>query len=266
MSTPRRMMVGSGWKMTKGEAETRSFAAEVAALLAPLDVSGLDLFVLPPFTSLAAARSAFAASPIRCGGQNMHWEESGSFTGEISGAMLKELGCRYVALAHSERLYHFAETYELVRRKVNAALAHGITPILCLGETAEEHAAGRAEAVLRWQVETALGDQLGRLPDILLAYEPRWAIGAPEAASPDYVQERHGRLRALLAELGGRDAALGTRIVYGGSASVTNGAALACLEDVDGLFASRAAWPPQGYAALTRIVHDAALRKKDAFR
>lgn len=266
MSAPRRMMVGSGWKMTKGEAETRAFAAEVTALLAPLDVSGLDLFVLPPFTSLAAARTAFADSSLEYGGQNMHWEESGSYTGEISGAMLAELGCRYVALAHSERLAHFAETYELVRRKVGKALAHGLTPILCLGETAEEHAAGRAEAVLRWQVQTALADQLDRLPDILLAYEPRWAIGAPEAASPDYVQERHGRLRALLVELGGRDAAHRTRIVYGGSASVSNGPVLAALEDVDGLFASRAAWPPEGYAALTRIVRDAALAKKDALR
>ena len=140
--------------------------------------------------------SAFAGSPIAIGGQNMHWENSGAWTGEISAPMLLEAGCRYVELAHSERLQHFGETYPFVRRKVEAAIRTGLTPIICLGETAQEKREGRTDEVLAEQVLTSLaGLPDVRVPDAILAYEPRWAIGAAEAASPDYVAARHEALR-----------------------------------------------------------------------
>lgn len=259
----RRLVAGTGWKMNHGAAAARLYAAELRSHLAGRDVADLDIFVLPPFTSLPAAAHAFAGSPVAIGGQNMHWDEAGAWTGEISAPMLVEAGCRYVALAHSERLAHFAETYDLVRRKVNAAMRHGLTPILCLGETAEDRAAGRADLVLAQQVETALADlPPAQVPRVLLAYEPRWAIGAAEAAAPEYVAARHAALRLLVADRWGVEVADRTRIVYGGSVNQANGAALAGLADVDGLFAGRAAWTPDGFAAIIAIVAKAAAAKE----
>lgn len=257
----RRLLAGTGWKMNIGAAETARYAERLAPLLAGTEE--VDIFVLPPFTSLAAARSAFAGSPVAYGGQNMHWDEAGAWTGEISAAMLVEAGCRYVELAHSERLAHFGETYDLVGRKLDLALAHGLTPILCLGETAADRSAGRTDAVLFEQVAKALANQpRHRVRDVVLAYEPRWAIGAADAAPPDYVADRHAALRGHLRDAYGADAAEATRIIYGGSVNTANGPALIALADVDGLFIGRAAWTPEGFAALVSIVARAAAAKE----
>lgn len=134
----RKPMAGTGWKMNHTAAETADYAERLKAILAPGIADSLDIFVLPPFTALHAAQRHFAGSSVAYGGQNMHWDLYGAWTGEISAPMLVEAGCRYVELAHSERLAHFGETYELVRRKLDAALAEGLTPILCLGETGED--------------------------------------------------------------------------------------------------------------------------------
>lgn len=251
----RKPLVGTGWKMNHGPEATRRYAERLRAWLAGRDLSGLDLFVLPPFVSLPAAAEAFAGSAIGIGAQNVHWAESGAWTGEISAPMLCEVGCRYAELAHSERLEHFGETYPLVRRKLDACIAAGLTPILCLGESAAEKAAGRADETLRAQLRTALAGQTAEsVPSVILAYEPRWAIGQAEAAPPAYVAERHGALRDLLGGEWGGAAAEATRIIYGGSVSPTNGAALAALPEVDGLFIGRAAWTPEGFAAMIEIV------------
>jgi triosephosphate isomerase len=258
----RKLLAGTGWKMNHGAAAARHYATELYRLLAGRDVADLDLFVLPPFTSLPAAAAAFAGGPVAIGGQNMHWEEAGAWTGEVSAAMLTEAGCRYVELAHSERLAHFGETYEIVRQKLNAAMRQGLTPILCLGETADDRAAGRSDAVVAYQLETALADQTpAKVPEIVLAYEPRWAIGRSEAAPPDYVAALHAALRALVAQKWGAPAAANVRIVYGGSVNPDNGAALASIADVDGLFAGRAAWTPEGFATIISIVANAAALK-----
>ena len=259
----RRQLAGTGWKMNITAVETRLYAASLEALLAGLDTAGLDLFVLPPFTSLHAAEAAFASSRVAFGGQNMHWDEAGAWTGEISAAMLVEAGCRYVELAHSERLAHFGETYELVQRKLDAALRHGLTPILCLGETAEDKRSGRADHVLADQLATALATQApARIPDVVLAYEPRWAIGTAAAAPPYYVAARHAALRVELGARFGDAAAAATRIVYGGSVTPQNGAELIALPNVDGLFVGRAAWTPAGFFEIVKIVNDAAKRKE----
>jgi triosephosphate isomerase len=258
----RRMMAGTGWKMNNGVAATLRYAAGIESGLPAQDAQGLDLFVLPPFTSLAAARTAFASTPVAIGAQNVHWDDNGAWTGEISAPMLAETGCRYVALAHSERLTHFNETYASVRNKVNAALRHGLTPILCLGETAAEREAGQADAVLAEQVREALQDQAHAVPDVVLAYEPRWAIGGAAAATPEHVAERHGRLRDMLHRRYGADAARRTRILYGGSVTSRNGRSLVAVADVDGLFVGRAAWDAAGFIDIVSIVADAARKRQ----
>jgi triosephosphate isomerase len=248
-------MAGTGWKMNHRIAETRSYAEALLRRLPSGGDAPLDLFVLPPFTALATAAEAFAGSPVQTGGQNMHWAPAGAWTGEISAAMLVEAGCRYVELAHAERLQHFNETYAQVKLKVNAALANNLRPILCLGETADDRTAGRADQVIAGQLATALDDVgAAALARVVLAYEPRWAIGAAAAASPDYVELRHRHLRAAVAARWGEGAARGVRIIYGGSVSAANGPRLIRQPNVDGLFAGRAAWTPDGFAAIIEVV------------
>ena len=255
----RRLMAGTGWKMNMTVAETNTYAEALLQRLDGKDLASVDLFVLPPFTSLHAANSAFTGTTVGIGGQNMHWEDEGAWTGEISARMLVEAGCRYVALAHSERLEHFGETYERVRLKVNTALRHGLSPVLCLGENAEEKRQGRTESVLKWQLETALADVSATdVPGIVMAYEPRWAIGAKDAASADYVADQHDLLRNSLRERFGDQTADATRIVYGGSVTPSNGPELISIPDVDGLFVGRAAWSPEGLAEIINIVAEAA--------
>lgn len=261
MGASRRLIAATGWKMNNGAAATRRYAAELYRRLADLRVGSLEMYVLPPFTSLHAAAEAFAPGPVAIGGQNMHADDAGAWTGEVSAPMLVEAGCHYVELAHSERLAHFGETYEAVRRKLNAALRHGLVPILCLGETAEDRAAGRADAVLCAQLDTALADQPAEnIAGVILAYEPRWAIGAAAAASPDHVAARHGAIRAQVARRWGAGAAA-VRIIYGGSVTPANGGGLVALADVDGLFVGRAAWTAEGYAAMIDLVSRAATTK-----
>ncbi len=253
----RRSLVGTGWKMNIAAAEVPPYAAALRAALRDIAHEHVELFVLPPFTSLHAARAAFAGSAVGIGGQNMHWEPSGAWTGEISAAMLVEAGCRYVELAHSERLVHFAESYEQVRLKADAALRAGLTPILCIGESEEDRRTGRSDRALATQLRTVLdGRSADEAASIILAYEPRWAIGKSEAAPPDYVARRLAALRALLGEAYGKATAAAARIVYGGSVTPQNGAELIAIADVDGLFVGRAAWTPEGFAAMIRIVSD----------
>ncbi len=252
----RRSLAGTGWKMNIVAAEVQHYAAALRAALRDIAHEHVELFVLPPFTSLHAARAAFAGSAVGIGGQNMHWQPSGAWTGEISAPMLVEAGCRYVELAHSERLAHFGESYERVRLKADAALAAGLTPILCIGECAEDRRTGRADHALAAQLRTVLDGRPGHeVASIILAYEPRWAIGQSEAAAPDYVAHRLAALRGLLGDTWG-DAAAWTRIVYGGSVTPRNGPELVAISDVDGLFIGRAAWTPEGFASMIRIVSD----------
>jgi triosephosphate isomerase len=256
----RKPLVGTGWKMNHGIAATEDYARHLKDLLSGQDFSGLDIFVLPPFVSLLTAARAFAGSSVAIGGQTMHWDASGAWTGEISAPMLTEVGCRFVELAHSERLQHFGEAYELVRLKVDSAILAGLEPILCLGESAEDRRMGQSDSVLHDQVMTALAGQTAEtLTRVVLAYEPRWAIGGAEAAPPAYVARRHAALRAMLAEGWGEATAAATRIIYGGSVSPANGEELIALPNVDGLFIGRAAWTPEGLVAMIRIVARAKL-------
>jgi triosephosphate isomerase len=260
----RKLVAGTGWKMNIRAAEAARYASTLVARIGAMDLAGTEVFVLPPFTSLHAAAQAFAGTPVAIGGQNMHWEEAGAWTGETSAPMLIEAGCRFVELGHSERLQHFGENYALVRRKVDRAIASGLTPIVCLGESAREKREGRSDDVLREQVHTALEGLADEdVPQVILAYEPRWAIGSAEAASPDYIAQRHRVLREALRSHRSAAVAERTRIIYGGSVTTQNGRGIVDLDDVDGLFVGRAAWVPEGFARIIEIVSEAAKAKAD---
>jgi triosephosphate isomerase len=249
--------IGTGWKMNKTVAETRRYIAALKDLL-PEGADGCTAFVIPPFTALAAAREEIGTASFLLGAQNMHWAEAGAFTGEISAAMLEEFRIDLVELGHSERRQMFGETDEALNLKVKTALKHGMRPLLCVGDSAEERQAGASgEAVVR-QIRLAFAglstDELGRC---LVAYEPIWAIGVGGvAAAPREVRAVHADLHAALAGLGGPS----VPVLYGGSVSAQNAVDLATEPEVDGLFIGRAAWAPDGFAALIRAV--AAVRAK----
>ncbi len=231
------------------------YAAAVRKGLADVDTTQLELFVLPPFTGLVTAHEAFSGTGIAIGGQNMHWAEHGAFTGEISARMLRDVGCSHVALGHAERFQYFGESYEAVGLKVAAALENDLKPILCLGEGVEDKEEGRAEEVLGSQLSMALTKVSPEdLPRIILAYEPRWAIGQKAAADPAYVLERHRGLRATIEERHGSAAAAAIRIIYGGSVDRSNAGTLMALQEVDGLFVGRYAWSAEGFIDIVRIV------------
>ncbi len=242
--------IGTGWKMNKTAAEARSYIATLLPLLPalPADVS---VFVIPPFTALAAAREAAGSGPLLIGAQNMHWAEEGAFTGEISARMLAESAIDLVELGHSERRQMFGETDEAINRKVQAALSHGLTPLVCVGDSAAERDAGTsAEAAIR-QVKLAFaGLSSADIGRCLVAYEPIWAIGdAGAPATPEHVRSVQGRLQDALAGVGSTK----TPVLYGGSVNLDNAVALASEPAVDGLFIGRAAWKPEGLAALVKV-------------
>ena len=258
----RRFLVGTGWKMNLLARDVPPYAARLGERLRTMRHDEIDIFVLPPFTSLHVAQRAFADTAVRLGGQNVHWEASGAWTGEISAAMLVEAGCVYVELGHSERFAYFAETYDLVRRKASAALRAGLTPILCVGESVDEQQAGAADSALERQIGCVL-DGRDDNAEIVIAYEPRWAIGQQQAASPAYVADRHGAIRRFATARYGQAAAARLRIIYGGSVTPANGAELIAGADVDGLFIGRAAWTADGFAEMIEIVSAAAASAAD---
>jgi len=240
--------IGTGWKMNKTVAETRRYVADLRARL-PGEVSAdYALFIIPPFTALAAAREAIGAAPVLLGAQNMHWAEAGAYTGEISAPMLEEFGIDLVELGHSERREYFAETDATINLKVKAALRHGFRPLLCVGDSAEERAAGASAAAVVRQVRLAFaGLAKGEINRCLVAYEPIWAIGEGGVpARPEEARCVHVAIHVALKELG----APSVPVLYGGSVNLDNAMALAGEPAIDGLFVGRAAWSAEGFASL----------------
>lgn len=246
-----RFWLGTGWKMNKTRAEA---AAYCAALRDTGDLAGLplQLFVLPPFTALAEVAAALAATPVLVGAQNCHWADSGAWTGEISAAQVKDCGAALVELGHSERRTHFGETDGAINRKVKAALAAGLIPLVCVGETALERDLDAAAVTVARQARMALaGVAAADLDRVLLAYEPVWAIGeGGEPATPAYANAIHAAIKQAVTDLAGRP----VPVLYGGSVNPANAAELAAEPDIDGLFIGRAAWQPEGLIALARQV------------
>jgi L-erythrulose 1-phosphate isomerase len=259
----RRTFVGTGWKMNFLLAEAEAYVAALApSLRAPLP-QGLQVFVIPPFTVLRQVCQLARGLPLRVGAQNMHFEERGAFTGEISPAMVKDCGADLVELGHSERRAMFGETDTAVNRKVLAALAHGLTPLVCVGETAEEKRLGAARETVVRQAKMALaGVPRERVADVLLAYEPVWAIGAGGTpAEPSYANAIHAALRGAFADLGGARAGDEGCVLYGGSVDLANARPLLEQPEVDGLFVGRTAWKPENLSALARTAGEVLARK-----
>ncbi|HWE25880.1 MAG TPA: triose-phosphate isomerase [Myxococcales bacterium] len=244
----RRKFVCGNWKMHKTLAEAVQLVRELRdkSAGAPAQVA-----VAPPFTALAAVKQAIAGSAIQLFAQNCHFEKQGAFTGEVSPAMVKDVGCDGVILGHSERRQHFAETDELVGKKLRAALAAELHPIVCVGETLQERDAGRTWEVVSRQVRGALSGLDGAtLQRITIAYEPVWAIGTGRNATPAQAQEVHAQIRGLLRELGGQAAANAIRIQYGGSVKPDNAAELMSQPDVDGALVGGASLKSADFAAI----------------
>jgi triosephosphate isomerase len=245
------VLIGSSVKMYPTVDEVRDWLVRCDALLSP--IAGVDLFVLPPFVCLPMAAELLRGSRIAYGAQNMHWEASGAFTGEVSPTMITAFGGTYVELGHAERRRHFGETDETVNLKVRSALRHGLRPIVCVGEPTR--AASGADDTVLAQVRRALtGVDAGDLAAVVIAYEPVWAIGQPAAAEPAYVFDRHRAIRAALVDAYGAAAGALPVIIYGGSVAPDNAAELVADPAVQGLFVGRAALDPEGFR---RIVLEA---------
>lgn len=229
----RRPFIAGNWKMNLNRAEAVALAQAVAERAA--NVKNADLAVCPPSVYLEAVGKALAGSQVGLGAQNMYYEASGAFTGEVSAAMLVDLGCRYVILGHSERRHILGETDADVNRKVIAALQAGLTPIVCVGELLAEREAGQTSAVIRRQFDGSLaGVSAGDLAKIVIAYEPVWAIGTGKVATPEQAEEVHLDLRKIMAERYNAGLAQQVRIQYGGSVKASNAAELLSQADVDG--------------------------------
>jgi triosephosphate isomerase len=246
----RMPLLAANWKMNKTVAEARAFAADFLPRVAGLD--GVEIVLAPPATALHALGEALAGSAVALAAQNVSAEPKGAFTGEVSVAMLAEVGCRYAIVGHSERRTLYGETDADVAAKAGALLAGGLRAIVCLGETLEEREAGRTLAVCEAQLEGSLaGLEAGQAADLVLAYEPIWAIGTGRTATPEIAQEVHGFIRGWLGKRFG-GAGETVRIQYGGSMKPENAAELLAQPDIDGGLVGGASLDPESFAMVCR--------------
>jgi triosephosphate isomerase (TIM) len=245
----RRPIIVGNWKMYKTTAEAVALVKALQALVA--EVRDVDIGVAPPFTALMAVGEALRGSAIFAAAQNMHWEHQGAFTGEISAAMLTDVGCRRVILGHSERRQYFAETDATVNRKLRAALNTQLDPIVCIGETLEQREGNATFAVLEQQIRQGLAEvPVEGMRRIVVAYEPIWAIGTGKTASPAQAQEVHAFIRGLLGALYGKALADDVRIQYGGSVNAGNIQTLMTQPDVDGALVGGASLEAASFAQI----------------
>jgi triosephosphate isomerase len=237
--------------MNKTAAEAAAFVETVSPLIA--DINAREVIIAPTFPALAATATAASGSNIRISAQNLHWEASGAYTGEVSADMLVEIGCTHVIIGHSERRQYFGETDGTVHLKTLAALDAGLTPIVCVGETLEQREAGNTEAVLAEQFTAGVGAlQPGQFAELILAYEPVWAIGTGRTATPEIAEAAHQQIRALAAERFGVTIAEGVRILYGGSVKPSNFSGLLDCPNIDGGLVGGASLDPESFVALVR--------------
>ena len=252
----RRIFVAGNWKMNGARAKATALAQAICRELK--DVADVDVAVCPPFAYLSVVADMLAGSAVRLGAQNLHWENEGAFTGEVSGPMLKDLGCSLVIVGHSERRHVFGETDEAVKAKLAAALAAGLDPILCVGELLEEREAGRTRQVVERQVRSALSElDENAMRRVTIAYEPVWAIGTGKTATPEQAQDVHQLIRSLLTDLFQASTAQACRIQYGGSVKPDNAADLLKQPDIDGALVGGASLKADSFAAIVRAAPEA---------
>lgn len=247
----RRLFIAGNWKMNGTRAEAADLAASLRRLLDGAD--GVDVAVCPPYTALDVVRQGLDGSKIVLGAQDMHWEPKGAFTGEVSPAMLQDLGCKLVILGHSERRHIIGESHDLIRKKLAAAVKHGLAPILCVGELLEERAQHVTKEVVERQITKAVeGLTPADAATLTIAYEPVWAIGTGKTASPQQAQEVHHFIRNLIGRLFGTSTAASMRVQYGGSVTPENIASLLKQPDVDGALVGGASLKPHDFAAIVK--------------
>ncbi len=229
----RKRIIAGNWKMNKTVTEAAELARAVVGQMTA--ATETEVVLCPPFTDLTAVAAAIAGTPVKLGGQNLHWEEKGAFTGEVSAAMLLSAGCTYVIIGHSERRQYFGETDETVNLKVKAALKAGLIPILCVGETLAERQGDETAVVVERQVRAALdGLSDDQVAGLVIAYEPVWAIGTGVVATTAQAQEVHALIRTLVGKLYNVQVAAALRIQYGGSMKPDNAGQLLAQKDIDG--------------------------------
>jgi len=253
MRTP---LIAGNWKMFKTVAETVKYVKELRPLVK--DITDVEIVVAPPFPSIHAAAEALRASNVAVAGQDLHWEREGAFTGEVSAPMLQEAGAELVIIGHSERRTLCGETDATVNRKIGAAFASGLTPIVCIGETLDQRERSETLEVLDRQIKNGLdGVTADQLPRLVLAYEPVWAIGTGRNASPAQAGEAHRHIRERLRQWFGADAAELCRVIYGGSVKPENIRDLASQADVDGALVGGASLDVRAFADIIRNVSGA---------
>ncbi len=248
----RKPIIAGNWKMNKTVGEARELVNALKGKVA--NVTDVEIVVAPVFTALPAVAKAIKGSSIKLAAQDMYWEAEGAFTGEVSPLMLKDVGCEYVIIGHSERRTYFSETNETVNKKVKAAHAHSLKPIVCVGERLEERESGITKDVVKDHVVNGLaGITEDQMLNTVIAYEPVWAIGTGKTATPEQAQEVHGFIRGLLAEIYSSDVAEAVRISYGGSVKPGNIAELMAQPDIDGGLIGGASLDADSFAQIVKF-------------
>ncbi|MFP4012467.1 MAG: triose-phosphate isomerase [Chitinispirillaceae bacterium] len=247
----RKNFIAGNWKMNTTLDEARALAKGVVEVVG--SVTDVDVAVCPPYTNLLAVAEELKGSNVKLGAQDVHWEQKGAFTGKVSCDMLKSVGVTYVIIGHSEQRSYFGETDETVNKKTKAVLVSGLLPIVCVGETLEERKSGKMNAVIEKQVRGAFeGISAEEAAKCTIAYEPVWAIGTGETATPQQANEVHVFIRKLLSELFGKETADTMRIQYGGSMKPGNAKDLLAESDVDGGLIGGAALKPADFAGIVQ--------------
>jgi triosephosphate isomerase len=248
-SVKRKPLIAGNWKMHKTLGEARKLALDVKH--STLNHEDVEILVCPPFGALLAVGEVVGGSHVRLGAQNCHWEREGPFTGEVSPPMLKDLGCEYAIVGHSERRHLFEEPDEWIAKKAAALLSGGLMPVVCVGETLEEREAGRTRDRVRDQILGSLrGIASNTMLRVVIAYEPVWAIGTGKTATPEQAEEVHAFIRNIVIDLHGLEVALATRILYGGSVKPGNISELMAQEDIDGALVGGASLSAETFAQI----------------
>jgi triosephosphate isomerase len=243
----RTLLIAGNWKMNKTPQETINFAETFRSLLKEKPKN--EILVCPPFTSLYILKKSLDGLPVKLGAQNMHWALNGAYTGEISGLFLKELGCEYVILGHSERREYFHETDEVINKKLKTALEIGLNPILCVGESLAQREGGLTFEIITTQLANALnGIKIN--PSLVIAYEPIWAIGTGKSATPKEAEEVHEFIRTYLAKNFGIELASVMRIIYGGSVNPQNIKDLLAMSEIDGVLIGNASLEAENFVKM----------------
>lgn len=252
-NTQRTPIIAGNWKMYKTISEANEL---VQGIKSAITTTSAEVIVAPPFTSLTKVIDACKNSFIKVAGQNLYWEDTGAFTGEVSGMMLHDVGAKYVIIGHSERRQYFNETDATVNKKIQAALRNKLIPLFCVGETLAEREANKIEAIISQQIAVGLdGISLTEAENIVIAYEPVWAIGTGKTATPEQAEAVHVMIREMLSRRFNADLAAKMRIIYGGSVKPSNSKELIALENIDGFLIGGASLKAEDFVAIINSVN-----------